>query len=352
MSTIKEIAKKANVSIGTVDRVLHGRGRVAPETAEKIQKIIREMGYKPNLFARNLKLSRLFHFGILMPQEKQDGGYWAQSADGMRKALDELKSNQVRGHFYYYDKYSHNSFDHMIRAITNARLDGLIIAPILANPINELLQNLSNECPYLFFDSDLPETSPLSVINQDAHQSGRLAAELMIKLVPSSGSFLVIKVIPDDYHINARVKGFVDFLTQIDCHNVHVLDANIGDDPHCILPMVDQFMNHYPGLHGIFMTNALTYQVAEVIHQLSIHPKPSLIGYDLIDANAYWLERGIIDFIISQRPEMQGYQGIYTLFRHLVTKEPVEKRIVLPLDIITRENMLYHRQYVKIKINQ
>jgi len=345
MTTIKEIADRANVSIGTVDRVIHGRNRVAPETAQKIKKIIQEMGYKPNLFARNLKLSRIFHFGVLMPKEAQDGGYWSQSADGMRKALDELKSNQVKGRFYYYDKYSHDSFDHTIHAMIHEKLDGLIIAPILANATRELLKNIPDTCPYLFFDSDLPDTSPLSVINQDAFQSGRVAAELMMRLVPSAGSFLVIKVIPDDYHINARIRGFIDFFNEIDRYYIQVLDANIGDDPNCILPMVDQFIHHHSGLHGIFVTNALTYQVAEVIFQLSLFPKPALIGYDLIDANAHWLEKGMIDFIISQRPETQGYQAIYTMFRHLVTKESVEMKIPLPLDIVTKENMLYHRQY-------
>ena len=48
MVTIKEIAELANVSRGTVDRVLNHRGAVSPETAKKVLEIARTLGYKPN----------------------------------------------------------------------------------------------------------------------------------------------------------------------------------------------------------------------------------------------------------------------------------------------------------------
>ncbi|MGT9066275.1 LacI family DNA-binding transcriptional regulator, partial [Enterococcus faecalis] len=45
--TIKEIAEKAGVSRGTVDRALNNRGRINPEVAEKIKTIAKEMNYVP-----------------------------------------------------------------------------------------------------------------------------------------------------------------------------------------------------------------------------------------------------------------------------------------------------------------
>ena len=46
--TIKEIAEKAGVSRGTVDRALNNRGRINPEVAERVRSIAREMGYQSN----------------------------------------------------------------------------------------------------------------------------------------------------------------------------------------------------------------------------------------------------------------------------------------------------------------
>ena len=48
MATIKEIAERAGVSRGTVDRVLNNRGAVCAETEERIRAIIKELDYKPN----------------------------------------------------------------------------------------------------------------------------------------------------------------------------------------------------------------------------------------------------------------------------------------------------------------
>ena len=76
MITIKDIAQKTHVSIGTVDRVLHGRGRVAKKTEEKILALVKKTGYKTNIHGRNLVLKKTFHFGIIMPQAGQDSCYW------------------------------------------------------------------------------------------------------------------------------------------------------------------------------------------------------------------------------------------------------------------------------------
>lgn len=343
MVTIKQIAEKAGVSIGTVDRVIHGRGRVAPHTEAAIRKVIDDFGYEPNLFARNLKLGRNFCFGIVMPKNNQDGGYWAQPEAGMKKALEELKMQRVSAEFFFYDKYAAKPLSGIKETILDDGLSGLLIAPILTEPLTGLVSQLPQTMPYVFFDSDLPGLNPLSVINQDAFQSGRLAAELMLKLIHKTGPIVVVKIVPDDYHLKARVRGFLEYLQPEETHPVFIHEADVGCDPGCIRSLVVAIHNQYPELQGLFVSNALTYRVAEVLPSLSFENKPVLVGYDLIDSNAEWLEKGVIDFIISQRPEMQGYQGIYSLYRHAILKEAIERRMTMPLDIITKENMRYHQ---------
>ena len=51
---IKDIAEKAGCSIGTVDRVIHKRGKVSPEVRERIEAIMKELDYRPDLNARAL----------------------------------------------------------------------------------------------------------------------------------------------------------------------------------------------------------------------------------------------------------------------------------------------------------
>jgi LacI family transcriptional regulator len=64
------IAEMANVSIGTVDRALHGRGGIKEDTRQRILQIARQIGYTPNLAARALSVAKASaRIGVCMPRE-------------------------------------------------------------------------------------------------------------------------------------------------------------------------------------------------------------------------------------------------------------------------------------------
>lgn len=64
---IKEIAKKAGVSVATISRVLNHPEVVQPETRERVLAIMKEYNYTPNWFARNLNLSRTKTISLMIP---------------------------------------------------------------------------------------------------------------------------------------------------------------------------------------------------------------------------------------------------------------------------------------------
>ena len=65
--TIKQIAEKAGVSRGTVDRVINNRGHVKPEIEERIQKIAVELGYRPNAAGKALAArKKSFIIGVIL----------------------------------------------------------------------------------------------------------------------------------------------------------------------------------------------------------------------------------------------------------------------------------------------
>lgn len=340
MITIQNVANRAGVSIGTVDRVIHRRGKVAPETEARILRAIKELGYTPNVFARNLKLGKTYRFGILIPERDNDGGYWNLPAQGIQKAAKELACQQVRIAPFYFDKYHDNHHKKLQAQIRDSELDGILIAPILTESITALIQSLPEQLPYVFIDSDLPEMHPIAVINQDSYQSGRVAADLMHRFIHDQGPVAVVKIKPDDYHIHARVQGFTEFMQSVQ-RDTAVYEADVGCDPESVHERIASLHSDHPDLRGVFVTNALTFLAAESVSKIFIGTRPVLAGYDLIPANAKWLTKGRIDFLITQRPEMQGYQGVYALFRHVVLKERIDKKTMIPLDIITRENMYY-----------
>ncbi len=69
-TTVKDIAERAGVSRGTVDRVLHDRGRVADDVKVKVQQAIEALEYKPNLVARSMATQKTFTIACLLPDPK------------------------------------------------------------------------------------------------------------------------------------------------------------------------------------------------------------------------------------------------------------------------------------------
>ena len=65
-ATIKDVSKKANVSISTVSHVLNGTRFVSEETTQRVLKAIEEVGYVPNIVAKNLKKSATNTIGLVV----------------------------------------------------------------------------------------------------------------------------------------------------------------------------------------------------------------------------------------------------------------------------------------------
>jgi LacI family transcriptional regulator len=88
---VKEIARRANVSIGTVDRVLHNRTGVSKKTKDKILEIIKELNYQPNILARRLASKKLLTIAVLIPSASPETNYWKAPLNGVLDAEIEVK---------------------------------------------------------------------------------------------------------------------------------------------------------------------------------------------------------------------------------------------------------------------
>ncbi|MBN2028841.1 substrate-binding domain-containing protein [bacterium] len=342
MVTIKKIAERSGVSIGTVDRVIHNRGNVSKDTETRVKNALHELNYTPNIFARQLKLRKTFTFGVLIPSPDQDSRYWEMPAAGIRKAEEELKGHRIQICLFHYNRYSPVSFTKACENMLTYEIDGLLMVPALTSIAEKYIKRLPKDLPYVFFDSIVPQSSCLSYIVQDSYISGKLAGRLMHLLLSNQGSVAAIRVVPEDFHIAERIRGFQDYFTQVHGIDLKTVDAHSKGDQNTIMDLVHQILKENKDLKGIFISNALTYCIAQVLEGKKLQKKIHVIGYDLIKENIEYMKKGEIDFLISQQSERQGYQGIYTLYRHVVLKESVPRKIMIPIDIITKENVDYY----------
>ena len=338
MVTIKEIAELANVSRGTVDRVIHERGNYSEVTEKKVREVLKKVDYKPNIIARSLVLKKHITFGVFLPEPHQDEKYWELPEQGIKKAENELGIYKVKIIYFHYNKNSKTSFKKCFDNILKkkSKLDGLLIAPAMSEFVdNEFIKNIPVEIPYAFIDSYVPISKCISYIGQNSIQSGRLAAKLMQLVMCGGGEIAIIRMVPKDYHIDDRIKSFSAFFKKNKKIKIKVYEIN-GTTLNNLLKKA--FVEEYD-LKGIFVPSAGAGRIAEYIKSKKIKRNIHIIGYDLTTRNKSFLSKGTIDFLLSQRPEVQGYEGIMTLFRHIVLKEKVKKEQIIPIDILTKENL-------------
>ena len=269
--TIKKIAKLAGVSIGTIDRVIHNRGRVSADTIKKVNEIIKKHEYKPNFFASNLSLAKSYNFGVLMPMTSQDGNYWSMPAAGMETAQSELSMYKIKIKYFYFNKHNENSFKNSWKEMLNSKINGLIIAPVFSTlSKNFIINGLPKNIPLVVFDSNIPEIDYITFIGQDSYQSGVLSAKLMKMLIKGNGSIAIVRVLPDDYHINQRANGFKDFFKNLNGYNIKIYDVFNSDDEKEFKITSDKIIEENKHLLGIFVTNASTHYFAKNLKALSL----------------------------------------------------------------------------------
>jgi LacI family transcriptional regulator len=127
---IKDIARMAGVSIGTVDRVIHERGEVAEKTRLIVQQILKETNYSPNVMAQVLKSKKRFHLVSLLPAPSEDNSFWKKHPLGMARALEELDPFPVSLSQVTFDMESEDDFQKKTEIVLDLKPDGVLLAPI------------------------------------------------------------------------------------------------------------------------------------------------------------------------------------------------------------------------------
>ena len=92
-------------------------------------------------------------------------------------------------------------------------------------------------------------------------------------------------------------------------------------------------------LKGIFVSTSTGTSVIASLIEKNNKQGVKLIGYDMLEDNIRFMKKGIINFLINQNPKRQAFMGINHLVGHLILHKTAPSRELLPLEIITRENL-------------
>ncbi len=346
---IKDIAEKAGVSQGTVDRVLHKRGHVAAEVRAKVLQVVAELGYEPNIMASRLAFSaKPVRIAALIPNPHADP-FWLQPYQGILRAAKAVEHYSVQVDVYQFDLFNRDSFTQLAQQLLETNPDGAIVPALFLLEATRFLDACHRSgIPYALFNTEIArnDDSFVCYIGQDSYHSGVLAGKLLNFGIEPDATVLLLhleKEVANALHLVSKEQGFRDFFASVPERRIKVIEHSFEgfDEPVQLETFIARLLQETPKLGGIFVTNSRAWRLAECLVRLRM-PHIKMVGFDLIPPNVEFLHRNVVDFLINQNPTRQGFLSIVNLFNHLVLKKEQEKLQYLPLDIVMTENVQYY----------
>jgi LacI family transcriptional regulator len=338
---LKDIAKLANVSVGTVDRVIHKRGEVAEDVRKKVMAIIEKTGYTPNLLARTLGSNKVFRIAAVIPNPEQDE-YWKFSFDGISKAEKDWVQYSVQIKTHLFDLYDKASFIRSIKSAIKSKPDGLLLAPIFHHEAVEAITLCEeSKIPYVHFNNNVPEANPLTFVGQNLYQSGQLGAELLSISQKDPGTYAILHIYDDisnSTHLSEKEKGFRDYFKNLKGTKNKAIGIDLNFTHKKTL---EKELNEHlstPDLRGLLVTTSKGASIVSTLLEKRGKNGVRLVAYDLLAENISFLKKGIIDFLINQNSKQQAYVGITHLANYLLFKKKPSNSL-FPLEIISRQNL-------------
>ena len=342
---IKDIAKMADVSVGTVDRVIHGRSGVSEASRKRVEEILKQLDYQPNMYASALASNKKYAFSCLLPQHEK-GEYWTAVEAGIQDALVAYSDFNISVNLSYYDPFDYHSFGDVARNILEQEPDGIMFAPTVPQYTKPFTEELNKRSiPYIYIDSNLKDQPALSFFGQNSHQSGYFAARMMMLLAGGEREIVIFRKINEGIvgsnQQERREIGFREYMLKHhpDCRiwelNLHA--KRDSDDAQ----MLNDFFRKHPNVKNGITFNSKVYIVGEyLLKQQKTDFK--LMGYDLLERNVNCLMEGSVSFLIAQQPELQGFDGIKALCDYLIFKKEVPRENFMPIDLLTKENIEFY----------
>lgn len=342
---IKDIAEKAGTSIGSVDRVLHGRPNVSEDVRKRVEQALKELDYEPNRYASALASNKNYRFVAFIPSPAMEP-YWEEVAQGLRDAIQNYRDFNLFMEEMYYDIFSPDSYNKGLKQILDSQPDGVILAPQLSAITYNFCQHLKeNNIPYTFLDSNIHDLDALTFYGQDSLMSGRFAARMsMLEAAPEKVFLIVHFDLPSLQQYNREI-GFKEFIHKNYPDSIiHELSISPKDpNAHEVL---NDFREKHPEVHFVCTFCSHTHVVARFIQEKGITDW-HMMGYDMLDPNVKYLKQGIIRFLIAQHPWQQGYGCVDALFHHIVLKKEIKRTNFMPIELLTAENCDYYLKNAK-----
>ena len=335
--TIKDIAKIANVSRGTVDRVVNKRSGVRPETKEKVEKILKEHSYKPNIVAKALRSSKKrFSIGVLLgPMGKE---FSEQIKMGVDLISEDYKSIGVEVVSAYNQLATEDTIKEIYEMLERG-IDGLAIRTVDTIPIRVLVDDLANKgVPVVAYNMDILKCKRICYVGHDYEEAGKVSGRLMGKVLHGRGNVIIVVEDAETSGHAQRVNAFMELIKK-DYPGIKILDVIYASQiMQHEYQLTLECLKKHQNITGIYSSSA-SPGIIKAVRELNLADQITLIVPDMIPSVVdTLLEDDCVDFLIDQQPQKQAAYAIKVLVDYLYYNiVPLRDKFLCQIGIHVRE---------------
>ncbi len=330
MVTIKDIARKLNLSYSTVSLALNSSPLVNKDTAKKVREAALDIGYQPNALARGLVLNKSAIIGIIVPDVTNP--FFAAVARGAEEATVEKGYNLLICNTEWKTELESCH----LRLIQEKKVDGLILASI--NNKNQVLEEIIAQAfPLVFISSSYPNTD-LNFVGMDSEHGGYLAGKHLTELDHKKIAFIGGKF--NSESVESRYHGFLKALKEsnlaYDDSPTLMGDFSIESGYSSALELFEQF----PRVTAAFAADDLiAIGILKACREkgIKIPQDFSIVGYDDIFIASL---PGIELTTVFQEKRLMGKMAANLLLDQLIFKKSPKKekkKIILTPRLVVRK---------------
>ena len=311
--TRKELAERANVSVATVDRVLHGRAGVSARARQRVKEAILESGF--GKLPASLTRYPRGQVRLLFVIPDQDTGFVTKLIEAIRLGRNAVPDADVRIDIARVNLKDDPSLHKAIGRISPEACDGIaLFVHDLPGVRAEIDTLVARGIPVVTMVTDVPASRRIGFIGIDHVAAGRLAGRVMGRFLRGvSGDIAVITGVQDIRDHMERQLGFQQMIGS-EYRNLRVLNPVRGDSVSARnRGLVIDLLRDYPNLVGLYSVAAGNSGIVMGLSEMRHKPRIVTVLHDLTDAARSGLSQGVVDVVIGQDTTQIGWQSVRLL---------------------------------------
>lgn len=349
--TLEEIAKQIGISRTTIYKVMGNKGNVSEGTRRIVEDALERYHYVQNKNARNLAMNRHYTIGYVGFQSKSANYFSGEVRRGIQRAVKEFGDDGLTMLVSEFDVENPKEQKQAVERMLEQGVRSFVLACSHRRVAGEILRELGErKCRIVLLSRDYDESAGAYYVGVDYYQSGRLAAELMGKMLSGGGQVFI--PVTQEYRTNqdilARLRGFQDKISEYPQVNLLPVVYGLMEEEDIRRQVMDWIGSGETEpaagsdcVKGIF---DLTYRLDVVAGVLRRQGRTDikLIGFDLFEEIREYVEDSSIDAVIYQDLSWQAYFAVKVLFEEMCYgRRREERKRYSKLEVIMRENLHY-----------